>query len=101
MPRKKVEDPFTCPNCGTKVKEPDKTWTVVSPIPDKYGRVSITIMGSFKCPNCGHSWKAVIKKMKSEGGEGEQLPANNEPGETIEIDLSDLDKVDEDNPPED
>jgi hypothetical protein len=100
LPKKKAEDPFKCPKCGYRVNEPEKTWTVVSPIPDKYGRVSITIMGSFKCPNCGYSWKSVIKKMKSgEGGE-EQVPINNEPGETIEIDLSDLDNVDEDNPPE-
>jgi C4-type Zn-finger protein len=99
LPRKKSEDPFTCPRCGTKAKEPERTWTIVSPIPDKYGRVTITIMGSFTCQNCGYNWKAVLKKMKS----GEEVPQeqqlNNEPGETIEIDLSDLDKVD-DNPPE-
>jgi hypothetical protein len=68
LPKKKAEDPFKCPKCGYRVNEPEKTWTVVSPIPDKYGRVSITIMGSFKCPNCGYSWE--ISYQKDESGEG-------------------------------
>ncbi|MEB3846904.1 MAG: chromatin protein Cren7, partial [Desulfurococcales archaeon] len=48
MPRRrKKRDPFVCPRCGTRVSEPVKTWTIVSPIPDKYGRITVTIMGSF------------------------------------------------------
>jgi predicted RNA-binding Zn-ribbon protein involved in translation (DUF1610 family) len=96
--RKKTRDPFVCPRCGTRVTEPDKTWTLVSPIPDKYGRITVTIMGSFTCPNCGYKWRAVIKKIKEGGAPpGEQAPK--EEGEIIEIDLSDLDNLGE--PPED
>ena len=93
MPRRK-EDPFTCPKCGTRASDPAKTWTLVSPIPDRYGRVTVTIMGSFQCSNCGHTWKSVIKKFKTggeEGGEGEE--PRREPGQVIEIDLSELKDV--------
>ena len=89
MPRKKSKDPYICPRCGTRVSEPVKTWTLVSPIPDKKGRITITIMGLFKCPNCGYSWRAVLKKIKSEVGEPEE-EGEREPGEIIEIDLSEL-----------
>ena len=102
MPRKKKsKDPYVCPRCGTRVTEPDRTWTLVSPLPDKYGRITITIMGSFTCPNCGYKWRAVLKKLKEGGSKpGEQQTAPKEEGEIIEIDLSDLDKLDEMEPPE-
>jgi len=95
LPRKK--DPFVCPKCGTRVEEPVKTWTLVSPFPDKYGRITVTVMGSFRCPNCGYSWRAVIKKLKT-GGDEEAAKkgaakSEPEPGTIIEIDLSDLDDV--------
>ena len=94
MPRRK-KDPFVCPKCGTRVQEPAKTWTLVSPFPDKYGRITVTVMGSFRCPNCGYSWRSVIRKLKTGGDEeaakrGEEKP---EPGTIIEIDLSDLDDI--------
>ena len=93
MARKK--DPFTCPKCGTRVTEPVKTWTLVSPLPDKYGRITVTVMGSFACPNCGYTWRGVVKKIKTGGGEGEaEEPQEREPGMVIEIDLDDLDKID-------
>lgn len=92
--KRKKKDPFVCPRCGTRVAEPVKTWTLVSPIPDKRGRITITIMGSFVCPNCGYKWRAVIKKIKEGGGEPvEEGPK--EEGEIIKIDLSDLDRLDE------
>ena len=97
MARRRKKDPYVCPKCGTRVTEPLKTWTLVSPMPDKHGRITITIMGSFQCPNCGYKWRAVIKKIK-EGG----YPAaeqEKQEGEIIEIDLSDLDNLGE--PPED
>jgi len=94
LPRKR--DPFVCPKCGTRVEEPVKTWTLVSPFPDKYGRITVTVMGSFRCPNCGYSWRSVIKKLKTGGDEeaarrGEEEKP--EPGTIIEIDLDDLDDV--------
>jgi hypothetical protein len=45
MPRKKQSEPDVCPNCGTKVDKPTKTWQLVSPLPDAYGRITITVMG--------------------------------------------------------
>jgi predicted RNA-binding Zn-ribbon protein involved in translation (DUF1610 family) len=92
MPGKKKRDPFVCPRCGTRVTEPEKTWTIVSPLPDKYGRITVTIMGSFVCPNCGYKWRAVIKKIKT-GGEEPSEKEEKEEGTIIEIDLSDLDEI--------
>jgi predicted RNA-binding Zn-ribbon protein involved in translation (DUF1610 family) len=91
--KKSDNDPFRCPRCGTRVDEPVKTWTLVSPIPDKKGRITITIMGLFKCPKCGYTWRAVLKKIKSEVGEAEE-EGEREPGEVIEIDLSELKNLD-------
>jgi len=67
MPRQQKKA-NVCPVCGTEVSSPDKTWNLVSPIPDDKGRITITVMGSFTCPNCGHKWKAVISKLKVGGG---------------------------------
>lgn len=53
-----------CPKCGTTVSSPVKTWQLIAPIPDSAGRVTITIMGIYECPNCGYKWRAVISKMK-------------------------------------
>ncbi|MCI4455711.1 MAG: chromatin protein Cren7 [Sulfolobus sp.] len=106
MPRKKQQDPYVCPKCGTRVEKPEKTWQLISPIPDAQGRITITIMGSFSCPN-GHKWKAVVSKIRAggsgvevEGKKGVKKIASEEGenerdrGEVIELDLSDLDKED-------
>ncbi len=79
MPRKK-RDPYVCPRCGTRVEQPVKTWQLVSPLPDSKGRVTITIMGSFVCPNCGYKWRAVISKIKV-GGEEVELEAGGKKAE--------------------
>lgn len=102
MPRKKQSDPYICPTCGVKVEKPVKTWQLVSPIPDAYGRITITVMGSFECPN-GHKWKAVVSKIRAGGSSvevegkkgvkkiGEEKEEENR-AEVIELDLSDLDE---------
>ncbi|NPA05347.1 MAG: chromatin protein Cren7 [Crenarchaeota archaeon] len=90
MPRRK-RNPFTCPICGTRA-EPKKTWQLVSPFPDSKGRITVTIMGSFECPKCGHKWRGVVSKLKvggasettSSGSGGE--PAREE-GPVFEIDI--------------
>ncbi|MDK6028416.1 chromatin protein Cren7 [Ignisphaera sp. 4213-co] len=88
-----------CPKCGTIVDSPTKTWQLIAPIPDSAGRVTITIMGVFECPNCGYKWRGVVSKMKVGGGdveiEGvkktitlEERPERSE--KVIELDLSEL-----------
>ncbi len=98
MPRKAKRDPYVCPRCGTRT-EPVKTWQLVSPFPDSKGRITITVMGSFVCPNCGYKWRAVISKIKVGGNEveveaGAKKAAISSPkqeqkreGEIIEIDI--------------
>ncbi|MEZ0290202.1 MAG: chromatin protein Cren7 [Sulfolobales archaeon] len=96
MRRKEKAQPNKCPRCGYLVERPEKTWHLVSPIPDSYGRVTITIMGSFKCPKCGYSWRAVISKLKAgedvEFVEREERETEYKPreGKVIEIDLSEI-----------
>lgn len=65
MPKKESQKTSNrCPRCGTVVSSPTKTWQLIAPIPDSAGRVTITIMGIYECPNCGYKWRAVISKMK-------------------------------------
>ncbi len=88
------KDPLVCPKCGTRASEPVKTWTLVSPIPDRKGRITVTVMGSFVCPNCGYSWRAVVQKIKTEASEPLEEEGERSEGEIIEIDLSELDELD-------
>ena len=100
MPKKR--DPYVCPKCGTRVDQPSKTWQLVSPMPDARGRITITVMASFVCPNCGYKWRAAISKIKVGGDEveigGKKLKAppkkeeRREEGEVIEIDLDEIDE---------
>lgn len=95
---RKRRDPYICPRCGTRT-EPVKTWQLVSPFPDSKGRITITVMGSFVCPNCGYKWRAVISKIKVGGNEveveagakkaaiKEEKPTEKREGEVIEIDI--------------
>jgi len=92
-----------CPKCGSEVKEPLKIWQLVSPIPDAKGRITITVMGSFQCNNCGHRWRGVVSKIKAGGTSidvesasgkrivGEEREEKRE-GYVIEIDLEDLEE---------
>jgi len=55
-----------CKNCGnTSFGAPLKTWQMCSPLPDSEGNITITIMGSFECPNCGKKVRGAIKKIKT------------------------------------
>lgn len=92
--------------CGTVV-EPSKTWQLVSPIPDSQGRITITIMGTFQCPNCGHRWKGVVSKMKvgedvEIEGAGkrvtiakEKAPSKPRQATVIELDLNEIEGEEE------
>lgn len=101
MPRKQEKNIKVCPSCGTYVEKPEKTWHLTSPLPDAQGRITITIMASFICPNCGSKWKGVLSKIKVGGEEVEveggrktsKLTAEKKtdrPRETIELDIDDI-----------
>jgi DNA-directed RNA polymerase subunit RPC12/RpoP len=96
-----------CSRCGTDV-QPSKTWQLVAPLPDSEGRITIIVMGSFKCPNCGYRWRGKVSTLKV-GANGEvevetgkrkrrkkkeKKEKKEETGGTIiEIDLSELDEL--------
>ncbi|RLG83294.1 MAG: chromatin protein Cren7 [Thermoprotei archaeon] len=100
MPRKTRIN--KCPKCGTEVKEPIKTWQLVAPIPDKKGRITVTVMGVFQCPGCGYKWRGVVSKIKvgSAGIEvgGKEIKEEEEkrPPKIIEIDIDNLEEEFED-----
>ncbi len=69
-PSKKRKKKISCKNCGhildPIVTPPEKTWQLVSPMPDKDGRVTLTVMGSFHCPMCNASIRASLKKIRGD-----------------------------------
>ncbi|MFX0149851.1 MAG: hypothetical protein ACFFAJ_03630 [Candidatus Hodarchaeota archaeon] len=69
-PSKKRRKKISCKKCGFVINPaenpPDKTWQLISPMPDKEGRVTLTIMGSFRCPDCNASVRAALKKVKGD-----------------------------------
>ena len=64
MSRERAAGPKKCPECGAEVSEPYKTWQLVAPFPDKKMRITITVMGMYKCPKCGKKFRAVVSKLK-------------------------------------
>ncbi|MFW9916800.1 MAG: hypothetical protein ACFFGZ_14440 [Candidatus Thorarchaeota archaeon] len=61
----------SCKKCGfgetvSDFGEPNKTWNLVSPMPDKDGNVTLTVMGSFRCPKCGKGLTTAIQKIKGD-----------------------------------
>ncbi|OYT37665.1 MAG: chromatin protein Cren7 [Desulfurococcales archaeon ex4484_58] len=99
MPRRKRGK--ECPVCGSTDIEVVKSWQLVSPLPDRYGRITITVMGVMKCRNCGHQWKGVVSKLKVGGSsveiEGRELKEEKEERRVKEIvlDLEDLEEDEE------
>lgn len=74
MPRKKKKKTkliITCKKCGyswdPKEVEPEKTWHMVSPMPDKEGRITVTLLGIWVCPQCGSKVRGVLSKVKVGG----------------------------------
>lgn len=61
-------DTRKCPKCGSTSIDIAKTWNLTSPLPDRMGRITVTIMGVMRCNNCGYSWKGVVTKLKVGGG---------------------------------
>lgn len=56
--------------CGYSFRPTDvptnKEWTLVSPMPDKNGQVTITIMATWSCPECGKSITGALGKTKGD-----------------------------------
>ena len=44
----------------------NKEWNMISPMPDKDGNVTITIMATWTCPQCGKSKTGAKGKTKGE-----------------------------------
>jgi len=69
-PARKTKKQISCKKCGYIINPiqnpPDKTWQLISPMPDKEGRVTLTIMGAFRCPECGASVRAAMKKIRGD-----------------------------------
>jgi len=93
---KKKEDVKKCPKCGSLNVEVTRTWNLVSPLPDKAGRITITVMGVFKCKDCNYTWKGVVSKLKVGGGvevegKGEVLKEEEtRPPKEIVLDLDEI-----------
>lgn len=91
-----------CPICGTDA-QPERTWQLISPLPDAEGRITITVMGSFRCNSCGHKWRGVVSKIKAggdsievEGGSARKVlrsgrDKERREGQVIVVDLNELD----------
>ncbi|MFX1519098.1 MAG: chromatin protein Cren7 [Promethearchaeota archaeon] len=87
-----------CKNCNNTSFEgvtPLKTWQMFSPLPDKDGNITITVMGSFTCPNCGKNVRGAIKKIKADQTEGSTYAKREKLLETLigatdKIDLKEL-----------
>lgn len=62
--------PVKCKKCGHTFMPADvptkKQWTLVSPMPDKDGNVTITIMATWDCPNCGKNITGSMGKTKGD-----------------------------------
>jgi len=67
MPKKRKKL-IKCSKCGFSWEpnsiEPLKTWHLISPMPDKEGRITVTVMGIWTCPNCNYKVKGVVSKIK-------------------------------------
>lgn len=87
-----------CPKCGSTKIDVVKTWNLISPLPDREGRITLTVMGVFKCSNCGYSWKGTVSKLKigrgvEAGVEGKQVIVEEEersPPKEIVLDLEEI-----------
>lgn len=63
------------------------------------GRVTLTVMGRFKCSSCGYSWSGVVSKIKvggraieaeTEKGTIKLEEEEKEPPKEIVIDIEDI-----------
>lgn len=65
---------ITCKKCKTvfqvgskeDLENRKKEWTMVAPMPDKDGNVTITMMATWNCPNCGKNITGSYGKTKGD-----------------------------------
>jgi len=73
-PRKAKVKVIKCKKCtntfkiGSEHDKRKKEWTMVAPMPDKDGNVTITFMATWDCPNCGKNITGSSGKTKGEFG---------------------------------
>lgn len=69
MARKK-SSLIVCKKCGESWKPKEvptvKEWSMTSPMPDKNGNVTITMMATWRCPSCGATARGTLGKTKGE-----------------------------------
>ncbi|MBD3192066.1 MAG: hypothetical protein GF308_15575 [Candidatus Heimdallarchaeota archaeon] len=70
MPKKSKQKRITC-KCGESWLPDEvptnKEWTRVAPMPDSEGRVTVMMMATWTCPNCGKSKMGLKAKYKDDG----------------------------------
>ncbi len=71
MPKKQTRQNI-CPSCGKTAENPYKTWELIAPFPDKEMRITVTVFGMFKCPNCERSFRGIVGKVKM-GAKGVEI----------------------------
>jgi ribosomal protein L37AE/L43A len=94
---KKEKKTLVCSKCGSNSVDVVKTWNLISPLPDREGRITVTIMGVLKCKKCGYSWKSVVSKLKvgtgievEEGKKKKVIPEEERKPKEIIIDLDEI-----------
>ena len=72
----KKQKPIKCKKCNNTFEigsEEDKNtrgkeWTMVAPMPDKNGDVTITLMATWSCSKCGYTIRGSAGKTKGDFG---------------------------------
>jgi transcription initiation factor TFIIIB Brf1 subunit/transcription initiation factor TFIIB len=71
MTKKSKRKKIVCKECGTSwfpdEVPTNKEWTRVAPMPDSEGRVTVMMMATWSCPNCGKSKMGLKAKFKDDG----------------------------------
>ena len=71
MPKKAKSKPIICKNCGESWMPNEvptnKEWTKIAPMPDSEGRITVMVMATWSCPNCGKSRMGLKGKYKDDG----------------------------------
>ncbi len=79
---------------GSEEDKRKKEWTLVSPMPDKEGNVTITMMATWDCPQCGKNITGSAGKTKGDfGGKSKKESIHDKLAENVEFEISELAKT--------